>query len=271
MKRLIGIALLVVLIGNLALIIPPRVHGERMVNDTILSPEAKYQKEAQIVYSVLTNIHYEKKEIPVNDSLSGAIYDRYMQRIDPGKFYFVQADIDDFAKYRLTLDESIPEGDLAFAYHVFNRYRELAIDRLDWVLTRLEGEPFNFTLDESYQVDREDTPYATSQEELDDVWRKLIKNQALSYRLGDEEKTWEDISEALVKRYERQRRSYEQFKSEDVFQIFMNTFAEAFDPHTNYFSPVSSENFQINMSQSLEGIGARLQSDLDYTKVADIV
>ncbi|MEL6538416.1 MAG: hypothetical protein AAFQ98_23545, partial [Bacteroidota bacterium] len=147
MKRLIGIALLVVLIGNLALIIPPRVHGERLANDTILAPESKYQQEAQIVYSVLTNIHYEKKEIPVNDSLSGAIYDRYLQRIDPGKFYFLQSDVDRFADYRLSLDESIPSGDLDFAYTVFNRYRELAMARLDWVLERLEGEPFDFTLD----------------------------------------------------------------------------------------------------------------------------
>ena len=272
MKRIFGFALVVMLVINLAVVVPPQmVEAFAAPIDSVLAPAASYGTEAQVVYGVLTNFHYQKSDIPVNDSLSNAVFSDYLRRLDPGKAYFLQSDLDQLEHYRYELDDDLKDGDLSFAYEAFNLYRDRAEARMNWVLERLKGEPFDFTLDEVYQADRDKVPYATNLTELDELWRKIVKNQALAYLLGDEEKEWSAIAESLDKRYQRQQRSIQQFKSEDVFQAFMNTFAEAFDPHTNYFSPVSSENFQINMSQSLEGIGARLQTDLDYTKVADIV
>ena len=270
MKRLLGIAMGLTLLSSLALTVPPKALAVELRNDsTLLAPLEKHGQEAQVVYSILTRYHYRKT--PVNDSLSSVLFDTYLQALDPNKVYFLQSDIDQFAEQRYKLDEALAEGDLSFAYDVFNLYLERVSDRLQWVLNRLEGEPFDYSIDESYDANRKDALWATTQGQLDELWRKVVKNQALGYVLADEDKSWEDISSALIKRYDRQLRSNAQFKSEDVFQAFMNTFAESFDPHTNYFSPISSENFQINMSQSLEGIGARLSSDLDYVRVADII
>ena len=127
----------------------------------------------------------------------------------------------------------------------------------------------DFTIDEYYTLDPENVEWATNRDELDNRWRKIIKSQAISLKLGGKE--WDGISETLTKRYQRFRKILGQYKSDDVFQIFMNSFSERFDPHTNYFSPKSSEDFKINMSLSLEGIGARLNNPNDYITIVDIV
>lgn len=271
MKRMFGIALVLLLIGNLAVTLPAKEipTEEVFASDSTLIPQRKHAREAQVVYTLLTTYHYRKT--PVNDSLSEAIFHDYLGSLDPAKVYLLEGDYDRFSNYRYKLDDGIPDGDMEFAFEVFNIYRERVQDRIKWVLNRLEGEPFDFSLDETYQTNRESVTYAANSRDLDDTWRKILKSQALSYLLGDEDKSWDEISEALKKRYRRQLRTNEQFKSEDVFQAYMNALATAFDPHTNYFSPVSSENFQINMSQTLEGIGARLTTDMDYTKVAEVI
>ena len=113
------------------------------------------------------------------------------------------------------------------------------------------------------------SPWATSSKELDEIWRKRIKNAALRLKLAG--KDWEGIFKELTKRYKRIQKNVSQLQSEDVFQILMNSFTESFDPHTNYFSPKNFEDFKIGMSQSFEGIGARLMADEDYTKVSEII
>ena len=232
----------------------------------ILKPKEEHPSDAYVITNLLKRIHYRKLEL--SDSISSVVFDNYFESLDPNKAYFFASDVAKFEKLRFELDDQIPAGELQFAYDVFDVYRERALNQIDFVFTLLETE-FDFTKEESYTFDREDLNWPTTQEEQNEVWRKIIKNAALSYKLAGRD--WEDISESLKKRYQRIQKAIYQYNSEDVFQSYMNAYTNAYDPHTDYFSPPDAENFQIDMSLSLEGIGARLMQNLDYTQVAEII
>lgn len=233
---------------------------------TALVPTEEMVKEAQVVTSVLDRTHYRK--VPLNDSLSVAIFDNYIDALDRYKVYFLQSDLDEFEEYKTELDDAIREGDLTIPFTIYNRYRKRFDERLQ-VADSLSQVEYDFTIDEYYDSERNEGPWAASAEELDEVWRKIIKSQALSYRLAGKE--WEEIHENLEKRYDRLDDSMDKAKASDVFQSFMNAYTTAYDPHTSYFTPATRDNFEIAMSKSLEGIGASLQTDGDYTKVANII
>lgn len=232
----------------------------------VLKPQEEHPSEAYVITNLLKRIHYRK--LSLSDSISSVIFDNYFESLDPNKAYFYASDITRFEKLRYELDDQIPAGELQFAYDVFDVYRERALTQIDYVFTLLETE-FDFTKEETYVFDREDADWPTTQEEQNEVWRKIIKNAALSYKLAGRD--WEDISSSLKKRYKRIQKAIYQYNSEDVFQSYMNAYTNAYDPHTDYFSPPDAENFQIDMSLSLEGIGARLMQNLDYTQVAEII
>lgn len=231
-----------------------------------LSPEKKHASEAYVITNLLKRYHYRK--LPFNDSISSVIFDSYFDMLDPNRSLFYENDIKKFEKYRFQLDNQIPSGELQFAYDVFDIYRQRSLERINYNFSLLEEE-FDFTKDEDYDYDRTDDPWPTTLEEKQEVWRKVTKNQALSYKLAGKE--WNDISESLNKRYKRIEKAIYQYNNEDVFQYYMNSFVGSYDPHTTYFSPPDADNFQIDMSLSLEGIGARLMQNLDYTQVADII
>ncbi|WP_420318616.1 carboxy terminal-processing peptidase [Ekhidna sp.] len=231
-----------------------------------LVPKEEHPSEAYVITNLLKRIHYRK--LPLNDSISSVIFNNYFESLDPNKAYFYDSDIAKFEKLRYELDDQIQEGELQFAYDVFDIYRRRALDQIDNIFNLLDTE-FDFSKNETYVFDREDSDWPTSQEEQNEIWRKIIKNQALNYKLTGRE--WDDISESLKKRYQRIQKAIYQYNSEDVFQSYMNAYTNAYDPHTDYFSPPDAENFQIDMSLSLEGIGARLMQNLDYTQVADII
>ncbi|WP_424961257.1 carboxy terminal-processing peptidase [Ekhidna sp.] len=231
-----------------------------------LEPKEEHPSEAYVITNLLKRIHYRK--LPLNDSISSVIFDNYLESLDPNKATFYASDIEGFESYRFKLDDQIPEGDLQFAYDVFDLYRKRSLSQIDYVFKLLETE-FDFSKEEYYVFDREDASWPQNQGDRNEIWRKIIKNQALSYKLAGRE--WEDISESLTKRYQRIQKAIYQYNSEDVFQSYMNAYTNAYDPHTDYFSPPDAENFQIDMSLSLEGIGARLMQNLDYTQVAEII
>ncbi|WP_425391153.1 carboxy terminal-processing peptidase [Ekhidna sp.] len=232
----------------------------------VLEPLDEHPSEAYVITNLLKRIHYRK--LPLNDSISSVIFDNYFESLDPNKAYFYTSDVKQFEKYRYELDDQIPEGKLQFAYDVFDVYRKRALSQIDYVFGLLDTE-FDFSKDEIYVFDREDADWPSNQDEQNEIWRKIIKNQALSYKLAGRD--WKDISESLTKRYQRIQKAIYQYNSEDVFQSYMNAYTNAYDPHTDYFSPPDAENFQIDMSLSLEGIGARLMQNLDYTQVAEII
>ncbi len=213
--------------------------------------------------------HYAKLEY--NDALSSQHLDAYIDSLDGSKMFFLAADIKEFEQYRSVMDDQLPEGNLDAGYTIFNRFQERLEARLEAVLADLPAtvDAMDFTVDEAFDLDTDDRQWAQSPAELDDRWRKHLKNQVLSLRLAD--KPAEEIPETLERRYRNQLKRVQQYNSQDVFQIYANALTELYDPHTNYFSPRRSENFNINMSLSLEGIGAVLQLEDEYTKVARLV
>jgi carboxyl-terminal processing protease len=236
-------------------------------DSTEVSPKSYYGEEAKLITQILDTYHY--KRIKLNDSLSSVILDSYVDVLDNNHSYFLASDIKEFEKYRYEIDDMLESGNVAFAYDIYNLFSERFKERIDYVNNELLSSPFDYTIDESYNMDRSKEKFAESTEELNDVWRKMVKSQALNLKLTGKEP--EETKDIISKRYERFEKAIDQYESEDVFEIFMNTVAESFDPHTNYFSPRTSDRFQQSMRLSLEGIGARLQTENDYTKVVQIV
>lgn len=232
----------------------------------VLEPLNHYKLESQLLVSILSRYHY--KDFEINDSLSGKIFDRYIKILDNGKNYLLKSDMDDLSYYNDKLDNDLFEGNLDFYFEAFNIYRKRFNERLDFIDSLLNNE-FDYSIEESFEFDREKANWANNKSELDELWRKRLKNDALTYRLNG--KDWEFIQKTLRKRYKNLSNFINQYTPEDVFQFAMNSFTENIDPHTNYLSPVTSDNFKIDMSLSLEGIGARLQTEDEYTKIAEII
>jgi len=263
MKKILGL-----LIFFLVSIVP----SDTILSDTShiefenLLPENQHKRSSQLITHILTSTHYQKRS--VDDSLSSEMYDRYLKKLDYAKLYFLKSDIKFYNQYRYDFDDFIESGKISIAYDIFNLYQQRLSERLDYVFKRLETD-FDYTIDEEYLIDHSESTWANSTVELDEVWRKRLKNSALRLKLAGKE--WDAISETLTKRYKRIQKNISQLQSEDVFQILMNSFTESFDPHTNYFSPKNFDDFKISMSQSFEGIGARLTVDEDYTMVSEII
>ncbi len=217
----------------------------------------------------LEDRHYAKHEY--DDSLSSQHLDAYIDALDRSRMFFTAADIAEFEQYRTVMDDQLPKGNLDAGFAIFNRFQERLEHRLQGLVENLPAlvENMDFARDEAFDLDVEERQWADTQEELDDRWRKQVKNQVLSLKMAD--KSPDEIVPTLTRRYESQLKRVKQYKNYDVFQIYANSLAELYDPHTNYFSPRRSENFNINMSLSLEGIGAVLQMEDEYTKVARLV
>ena len=235
----------------------------------VLAPLAAHSRTAQIVVQQLRRNHYV--ELKVNDALSSDTFDNYTEALDPGRYYFLAADIAEFEGYRYELDNALRRGDLLPAYHMFNRLQKRLLERTKYMQRAIDAglERLDFTTDEVIRIKREKVAWSIDQATQDDLWNRRLKSQVLSMKLND--KALDEIAETLAKRYRNQQKVALRNRSEDAFQTFINAFAATFDPHTQYFSPRTSTNFNINMSLSLEGIGAVLQSDEDATKIVRLV
>jgi carboxyl-terminal processing protease len=232
-----------------------------------LKPKAVYGKEAKVIAYILDNNHYRK--ITLNDSLSSIILDEYIKNLDNNKTYFTASDLASFQKYRSRIDDLTHAENVDVAYEVYGVFRKRFEERMKYVMENLITQNFDYSVDEYYETDRDKESWCKDNAELNEVWRKIIKSQALSLKLAGKQEA--EIQKMLKERYDRFIRSIRQFTTEDVFSVYMNTITEAYDPHTNYFSPKAADLFKQSMSLSLEGIGARLQTDNDYTKVAEII
>jgi carboxyl-terminal processing protease len=231
-----------------------------------LEPDMEQRYASSIATRFLTNYHYKRTRL--DDDLSSEIFDSYLELLDPNRIYFLAGDIEMFERYRHGMDDALRHSDLLSAYEIFNVYAERVQQRVDYARVRVK-QPFDFTVDEYYQFDREGEPWATDVAELDELWRKRVKNDYLRLLLTDKEP--ESIVKTLTERYDNQERRISELNNEDVFQFFMNAFAQSIEPHTAYLSPRSSENFEISMKLSLEGIGALLGRENEYTLISSIV
>jgi carboxyl-terminal processing protease len=235
----------------------------------VLEPLDVHHNTTKNIVAALGSRHYA--DMVLDDDLSMRIFEGYLNDLDPSKSYLLSKDIAQFESYRYKMDNALRGGNLEPAFTIFNLYHERVIDRFEKIIASLkEGvDQYDFEVDESLELDREETPWATTQEQLDDLWRKRIKNSVLNLKLAEKEN--DEIQELLLKRYQNRLTRTRQTNSEDVYQLYINSFTKSYDPHTQYFSPRTSENFNINMSLSLEGIGAVLQLEDEYTKVVSLV
>lgn len=234
----------------------------------ILVPESQHATSTKRVKSQFVRSHFKK--ININDELSEKIFDRYIKQLDYARNVFLASDITEFEQYRDDFDTIIARGKLDIAYKIYNVNLQRRLERYEFAISLLEKDkPFNFELNESYTFDREDAPRPASLVELNELWRKKVKYDALNLSLAGKE--WPKIQEVLGKRYRYAIKRLKQSESEDVFQIVMNSFARTVEPHTSYLSPRNAERFQMEMNLSLEGIGAVLRAEEDYTVIMSVV
>jgi carboxyl-terminal processing protease len=240
---------------------------ERKISSFDKLTPTEYQSQISlVVLTILEKYHYRKLEI--NDSLSSVVYGRFIDDLDHNKMYFMKSDLDYMDKYRYELDDALIKGNLEPAFDIFNRFSERFLERNNYAIELILKE-FDYTLNESIIIDSDKRAWASSEKEINDFWRRYIKNEKLTRILNDTQQ--ENINENLTKAYQNRVEWMDKLNSNDVFQLYMNALSETFDPHTNYLLPISYDNFMIGMSQSLEGIGARLMTENEYTKVAEII
>ncbi len=232
----------------------------------ILSPGKQHNRATKLITHFLDKYHY--KEFNINNTLSAQILNAYLEALDPNRSYFYQKDIDSFQIFRFKLDDAISRTDLNAPFQMFRLYQARVDERVLFALDLLEDK-FNFKIDEELIIDRSESAWAQNSNELNEIWRKRVKNDVLTLRLADKKPS--EIKETLEKRYRGIAKRSTQVDAEDVYQLFINAFASTLEPHTNYLSPRTSKNFEIRMSLSLEGIGALLRTDGEYTVVEKII
>jgi carboxyl-terminal processing protease len=231
-----------------------------------LAPLPQQVAAANLSAYFLTRYHY--KGVPLDDAMSDKIFNNYLKTLDGEKLFFTQADIDQFSGLRTKLDDAILNGDLSQPFALFNLYQQRVVQRLSHARELLKTEP-DFTLQENYVYNRDKLGWAQSEQELQEQWRKRVKSDWLRLKLaGQDTKT---IRSTLDKRYATYLSGLQKLKSEDAFQTFLDAYASAVEPHTNYLGPRASENFDINMRLSLEGIGAVLQERDEYIVIRELM
>ena len=244
-----------------------------------LAPESQHETASKRIAARFTRGHYKK--VKIDDALSQEVFDRYIKQLDYARNVFLASDITEFQKHSLKFDDVFARGKLSIAYDIYNVNMQRRLERYQYALTLLNSPisvdsddkakqtPFNFSKDEVYAYDREDAPWPASTAELDELWRIKVKSDALNLLLTGKE--WPKAKEVLTKRYNYAIKRLKQSESEDVFQLVMNSFARVVEPHTSYLSPRNAERFQMEMNLSLEGIGAVLRAEEDYTVIQSVV
>ena len=234
-----------------------------------LSPTTQQTWTLRALVTKLEENHYVDRRY--NDVMSAAHLETYLERLDPSHLYFTASDIAEFQTYSTRLDDLGRQGELSPAFTIFDRYEQRASDRLALVIANMDRivSGLDFGKDEYIDSDPTERDWAVNTAELDDRWRKRVKNQVLGLKLA--EKPLQEIAPTLVKRYENQQNRLSQYNEQDVFAVYANALTSQFDPHTSYFSPRRAENFDIDMRLSLEGIGAVLQNEDEYVKVVRVV
>jgi carboxyl-terminal processing protease len=242
----------------------PRVSIVVSVND--LKPDMQQSVVAKSLVELIENFHYQK--VAVDDTFSSIVFDEYLKALDGGKSYFLQSDITDFEKFRLTMDDDVRSGDLSVPFYIFNVYQKRYNDRVNFALKEIEKK-FTFASNDTYTYDREKLPWLKSESESNSLWSKRIKYEMLNLKITGTEES--KIKETLKKRYENLISQSSKFNQQDVFQIFMNSFTGTVDPHTSYFVPNRAQEFNEDLARTFEGIGARLQLDNEVVKIAEII
>jgi carboxyl-terminal processing protease len=268
LKETMGqLAVLIIVISALFVnVASSNTEAQKLAN---IAPESHHSALFREILTQLGKMHYST--LSIDDDLSKAYLDAYIERLDSPKRFFLASDIKEFEKWQYKLDDLAKRGDVTPGFYIYNRLRQRAVQRLNHNIALLENQQhqFNYTINEHIQLDADDRQWFSDTSQANDFWRKAIKDSMIRLILSGKEP--QEARKLLIKRYKALKNRYTQRNSRDVFQQYANAFAALYDPHSSYFTPRSSENFQINMSLSLEGIGAQLTTEDEFTEVVDII
>ncbi|MDF2434086.1 MAG: carboxyl-terminal processing protease [Mucilaginibacter sp.] len=257
---------LVLLIGAaLACKAAPK-HIIRVAGSNDIQPDEQQSIVCKVVAQLISNNNYKK--VPLNDSVSNVVYNRYIKMLDEGHNYFMASDVQDFDKYKTVLDDDVKEGNLNDVFYIFNVYQKRYIEHIQYSLAHLNDD-FDFNKNETFTYDRSGMPWVSSQSEMDNIWHLRVKYDLLNLKLASADLA--KNKETLKKRYDNLLKQANKLNNQDVFQAFMDAFTNAIDPHTNYFNPANAANFNIDMSRQLEGIGASLLNENEFITIKGII
>ncbi len=231
-----------------------------------IAPTARQRDVARRVGQMLEGMHFSGAKL--DDKLSAVAFEHFLNTLDRQRSSFLASDIDEFAAQRLRFDDMARTGEVDPAFAIFARFQQRNRERWKFAIAQLDKEP-DWTVNETFEFDRENAPWPKSVEELNEQWRKRVKSDALSLVLAG--KSWKEASDVLRKRYERTLKRVDQVSADDVFESVMNAYARAYDPHSSFFSPRNSEEYRIQMSLNYDGIGASLQLIDDYVTVMNVI
>ncbi|MDD9304851.1 MAG: carboxy terminal-processing peptidase [Desulfobacter sp.] len=236
---------------------------------TSLAPLPAQSSQCRAIIKALESTHFTGKKM--DKTMSAQVFDRYIKHLDPSRHLLTQADLDEFEPFKYLMYTFLKKGDLGPAFEIFNRYQARASQRLTHIITILDDweDKIDLTLDDTLVIDPDSRTFVSEPQDLLALWKKEIKNHIITLKIDNKEN--QEITTTLKKIYKNRLNRLYQVKSRDVFQIFMNAATACFDPHTQYFPPRVSEDFDIQMSLSLEGIGAVLQNEYEYTKVVRLI
>jgi len=240
---------------------PVKVDGS-----TNLQADQQQSIVAKEVASMVSQYNYKK--VALNDSLSAVVYTRYIKALDENHNYLLATDIKDFDRYKTALDDDLKAGNLTDVFYIFNVYQKRYLERINYSLTQLDKN-YDFTTNETFTYDREKEPWVGSEGDMNKLWNQRVKYDLLNLKLASTDLA--KNRETLRKRYKNLLSQANKLSNQDVFQTFMDAFTESVDPHTNYFNPANAANFNIEMSRSLEGIGASLLSENEYVTIKSVV
>ncbi|KAA1183749.1 tail-specific protease [Rhizobium tropici] len=250
----------------LFLAIAPSAYALEAGSPPILTPLPQQAQAAHLSAEFLTRFHY--RPVPLDDALSAKVMNRFIKSLDPDRIIFSQADIDKFMAGSTKIDDAINQEDLNIPFSIFNTYEQRVVDRMSYARSLLK-QKFDFSVQEDYPLVRDKQPWPQSEAESNDLWRKRVKNDWLRLKLAGKDDA--AIRDTLDKRYENSLERAYKYKSDDVFQSFMDAYTTSVDPHTDYFGATASAEFDISMKLSLVGIGAVLQERDDYTTIRELV
>jgi carboxyl-terminal processing protease len=223
---------------------------------------------AQMVCGFLQQGHLTRPEI--GDELSRRLFHRFIKELDPGKLYFVKADIEELKKYETQLDDMLLEGDLTFAYKVYQRFVTRLNERLK-LIEELVNAPQDFTVKEYLDNNYDNLDFAANPQELRDRWSKRIKFDLLLHRIGQKPLPDAEARKKVLDRYKDMRRRWQQVDNYDLMELYLSDLTASIDPHSTYMAPTTLDDFDIAMRTNLEGIGALLRAENGQTIVAEVI
>ena len=264
-----SLLLIVVLLGSAVSVSAKNAEkSSQLVAAVSLVPTTLQEEAGRYISQSLRQNHYRK--ISVNDSLSQQILNRYIDNLDGSKSYFVASEVESLHKiFGNRLDDEFLAGKSTSGFAIYNFFLKRAKEKMRFMRATVDTVQFNFSASEVLDLDRKSDAWPADRRQLADLWRKELKYQWLNLKYSGEQK--KTIRESLAKSYTNRLNLLNRQKSDDAFQVYTYALTTSFDPHTSYFSPAEFENFQIDMSRSLEGIGAKLQTEGEYTVVNEII